>query len=252
MCNEPYFGDLEALEAWEQHMTSVIADAEKDFRHQHLISQNIANGAQKIENPHPEVSVFNFHYARPPLAVAMNYGLNKVIGDNETGFDGTGDVTYRKEAWNFMLAGGGLFNNLDYSFTVDHENGSFEVPAKQPGGGGPALRTQLKILAEALSEIDFIHAVPADSLNQNIHADREVKILAREGKQYLIYLTRDGENNRPCAVSPEIPAGHYEGEWIDTKTGERTRFNIPKHPGGIRTFISPAFTGDIALKLIRR
>ena len=53
VCNEPYFGDLDALEAWEQHMTGIVADAEKDFRHKHLISQNIANGSQKIENPNP-------------------------------------------------------------------------------------------------------------------------------------------------------------------------------------------------------
>ena len=31
VCNEPYFGDIEALEAWEQYMTGVIADAERDF-----------------------------------------------------------------------------------------------------------------------------------------------------------------------------------------------------------------------------
>ncbi|MGH9341061.1 MAG: hypothetical protein ACRD1R_16060 [Acidobacteriota bacterium] len=50
----------------------------------HLISQNIANarlknlknGEGNIENPHPAISIFNFHYATPPNVVAMNYGLN--------------------------------------------------------------------------------------------------------------------------------------------------------------------------------
>lgn len=252
VCNEPYFGDLDALEAWEQHITGVIADAERDFMHKHLISQNIANGSLLIENPNPLVSVFNFHYARPSVTVAMNYKLNKVIGDNETGFDGTEDVHYRKEAWNFMLAGGALFNNLDYSFTVDHENGSFQVPAKQPGGGGPDLRAQLRILMDVLKEVDYMRMSNADSINRNIHADREVKILAREGEQYLIYLTREGQAIRPCAVSPEFPAGNYAGEWIDTKTGIRTKFNVPKHPGGIKTFISPPFSEDITLKLTRK
>ena len=41
-----------------------------------------------------------------PDAVAMNYGLNKVIGDNETGFRGTNDTPYRTEAWDFIIAGG--------------------------------------------------------------------------------------------------------------------------------------------------
>ncbi|MBN1791770.1 MAG: cellulase family glycosylhydrolase [Bacteroidales bacterium] len=252
VCNEPYFGDLEALEAWEQHMTGVIADAEKDFRHKHLISQNIANHSLLIESPNPLVSVFNFHYARPPVTVAMNYHLNKVIGDNETGFDGTEDVTYRREAWNFMLAGGALFNNLDYSFTIDHENGSFPIPAKQPGGGGPDLRAQLQILKDVLEETDFIHMVPMDSINRDIHKDRQIEVLAREGEQYLFYLTREGQRIKCCAVSPEIPAGDYTGEWIDTKTGKRTMFDLKAHPGGIKSFTTPPFSEDIALKLTRK
>jgi hypothetical protein len=252
VCNEPYFGDLDALEAWEQHMTAVIADAEKDFRFKHLISQNIANGAQKIDNPNPHVSIFNFHYARPPVTVGMNYHLNRVIGDNETGFDGIEDVHYRKEAWNFMLAGGGLFDNLDYSFTVDHENGSFQVPASQPGGGGPGLRAQLKILKDVLDETDYIHMAPADSIIKNIIKERLIKVLAREGEEYLIYITREGQERRSCAVSPELPAGNYTGEWIDTKTGKRTPVDLPAHPGGIKTFITPPYAEDIALKLTRK
>src|SRR5947209_7691832 len=104
-----------------------------------LISQNIANNKAKVANPHPAISIFNFHYAHPPTTVALNYGLNKVIGDNETGFRGTNDLPYRVEAWSFILAGGALFNNLDYSFVAGSENGSYVgYPAKQPGGGNPS------------------------------------------------------------------------------------------------------------------
>ncbi len=166
VCNEPYFGDTTALEEWEQHMTSVIADAEKDFTHKHLISQNIANGSRKVKEPNPAVSIFNFHYAKPPVTVGMNYGLNKVIGDNETGFNGISDVQYRTEAWDFIVAGGALFNNLDYSFTAEHENGTFKVEKGQPGGGGINLRSQFKILRQVLSEIDFLKMKPNDSILQ--------------------------------------------------------------------------------------
>jgi len=31
------------------------------------------------------------------------------------------------EAWEFLLAGGALFNNLDYSFTAAHPDGTAEV-----------------------------------------------------------------------------------------------------------------------------
>ena len=115
ICNEPYFGGV-TLD-WQRRIASVIADARKGpAAAVHLISQNVASGAKKVEDPIPEVSIFNFHYANPPDAVAQNYALAKVIGENETGFKGTADDYYRMEAWEFLLAGGGLFNNLDYSF----------------------------------------------------------------------------------------------------------------------------------------
>ena len=249
VCNEPYFGDIEALEAWEQHMTGVIADAEKDFGYKHLISQNIANGSQRIGSPNPLVSIFNFHYARPPVTVEMNYGLNKIIGDNETGFDGIEDTSYRKEAWNFMVAGGGLFDNLDYSFTVDEENGSFHVPETQPGGGGRGLRKQLGILKGVLDEMDFIHMKPDDSILRNSGEGTSSRVLALEGKQYLIYVSHKGQKAASCTISAELQKGKYKGEWIDTRTGVRSKISIPEHSGGILQIISPVFSEDIALKI---
>src|SRR5207249_11153273 len=82
ICNEPYFGGV-TLE-WQHHIADVISDTERTLGVRHLISQNIANQKAKVQNPHPAVSIFNFHYASPPDAVAMNYRLDKVIGDNET------------------------------------------------------------------------------------------------------------------------------------------------------------------------
>ena len=52
------------------------------------------------------MSIFNFHYAHAARRVAMNYGLNKVIGDDETGSRDVGRA-YRIEGWEFLLAGGG-------------------------------------------------------------------------------------------------------------------------------------------------
>ena len=84
ICNEPYFGGV-TLE-WQHHIADVITETEKALRVRHLISQNIANDKAKVESPHSAVSILNFHYATPPDTVAMNYGLKRVIGDNETGF----------------------------------------------------------------------------------------------------------------------------------------------------------------------
>ena len=107
VCNEPYFGGV--AQDWQYRIADTIIETEKDLPHKHLISLNIANGRKKVDVPHPTVSIFNFHYCVPPDTVAMNYGLNKVIGENETGFRGKDDFLYRSEGWDFLLAGGGCF-----------------------------------------------------------------------------------------------------------------------------------------------
>src|SRR3990172_2909094 len=122
----------------------------------------------------------------------MNYGLNKVIGDNETGFRGTNNLPYRVEAWSFLLAGGGLFNHLDYSFVAGHEDGTFVYPEKQPGGGNPVFRRQMKILGEFLRGFDFIRmktdtAVIAGGVPQGHRA----YALGEPGKAWAVYLARD-------------------------------------------------------------
>ena len=257
VCNEPYFGDTTALEEWEQHMTSVIAEAEKNFTYRHLISQNIANGYSKVKDPNPAVSIFNFHYAKPPVTVGMNYGLSKVIGDNETGFNGISDVQYRTEAWDFIVAGGALFNNLDYSFTADHENGTFRVEQGQPGGGGINLRSQFKILRQVLSEIDFLKMRPNDSILQYAFAKpATARALISEGNHYLIYINNKKADNDSLArdekslvFSINLPKGDYSAKWINTLTGEREPFDIKEHEGGEFKLETPRFADDIALMI---
>jgi hypothetical protein len=263
VCNEPYFGDLQALDSWEEHMTGIIAKEENMLPHKHLISQNIQNGSFKIETPNPEVSIFNFHYAKPPVTVEINYGLNKPIGDNETGFNGIEDVKYRTEAWDFLTAGGALFNNLDYSFTTENEDGSFVVVHGQPGGGGETLRNQLKILNNIFGELDFIHMKPSNYLlNNSPVGNATMRILAEEGDQYLLYLNNskvdkgiNSESNRNNSttfeISIELPAGDYKGEWIDTESGLRTPFAVRDHKGGPHNFKTPPVGEDLALKITR-
>ena len=64
-------------------------------------------------------------------------------------------MPYRTEGWAFLLAGGGLYNNLDYSFTLAHPDGTAPF-TKSPGGGGPTLRRQLHILKHFIDSFDFI------------------------------------------------------------------------------------------------
>ncbi len=184
VCNEPYFGGVTV--EWQHRIVDVIVDAEKDFPAKHLVSMNIANGRAKVEKPHPAVSIFNFHYCVPPDAVAMNWGLNKPIGENETGFRGKDDVLYRTEGWEFILAGGALYNNLDYSFTTKNATGTF-LDYKSPGGGSPALRKQLRILKDFIHGFDFVRMSPqpvVKSVSGGLHA----RALAEPGRQYAVYV----------------------------------------------------------------
>ena len=244
ICNEPYFGGVTI--DWQHHIATVIRDTEKQFEHPHLISQNIANGSQKIEGPHPSVSVFNFHYAAPPVAVAQNYHLNKVIGDNETGFDGNSDSTYRKEGWAFILAGGALYNNLDYSFTADSEDGSFQYPSTQPGGGSKELRKQLSYLQDFISSFDFVHMKPDTTVIQNRFGLPPAYLLAETGKQYGIYISGKG----PFDIQLSIPQGDYVVEFVDPVSGKPERGESITSPGTI-TITTPAYAEDIGIKIVR-
>jgi len=144
---------------FEDRIARLITETEADLPNRHLISMNIANRSKVIEDPNPLVSIFNFHYAIPPETVAMNAHVRGVIGDNETGFEGQEDVLYRTEGWAFLMAGGGLYSSLDYSFSAAHPDGTF-LDYESPGGGSPALRKQLGILKEFVEGFDFVRMAP--------------------------------------------------------------------------------------------
>jgi hypothetical protein len=247
ICNEPYFGGI-TIE-WQNHIAQVISDTEKSFSSKHLISQNIGNGFQKIQKLNPLVSVFNFHYAAPPKAVTLNYGLNKVIGENETGFNGQKDSTYRKEAWELILTGGGLFNNLDYSFTADHENGTFQYPAAQPGGGSPAFRKQLSYLKKFMDSFNFVAMKPDTTVySGGLSGKNKATVLAETGKQYAIYWMGGKQIN----LEIELPKGEYSLEWMNPLNGKTEKKSSLSHTGGIAKLESPTYPEDIALRILKK
>jgi hypothetical protein len=251
ICNEPY--ERRVTPAWERRIADVIVDAQKGHRYPKLISQNIANKTAKVTDPHPAVSIFNFHYAVPPDAVAMNWRLNKVIGDNETGFRGTNDTPYRTEAWDFIIAGGGLFNHLDYSFAVGHEDGTFVYPGKQPGGGNPGLRRQFRILRDFIQSFDFVRMKPDNSIIKGgVPAGGTVRALVEPGRACAIYVRKGKSSEGAVPLQLELPAGRWRAEWVDPLTGRKVKAESFKHTGGVRALETPLFAEDIALSLRRR
>jgi hypothetical protein len=257
IANEPYFGGITA--EWQRTISRAIAEAESGPGEKHLISQNIANGSTKIADPDPLVSIFNYHYSRPPESVAMNYALNKVIGMNETGFDGGADATYRIQGWDFLIAGGALYNNLDYSFAVGHERGDFRYDEKTPGGGTTELRRQLGVLHDLFNRIDFVRMAPAPGVVTANDEGLSARALAQAGKTYVVYAHRGrvvkgakpsyqvDAASRAAKLTLELPKGRYELEWLNPKSGAWSGRTAVTHAGGPLAVESSVFTEDVAL-----
>ena len=243
ICNEPYNGNV--TQAWEFSIVNELAAAEAELPFRHLIAQNVYNYQGTVTNPHPSVSIFNFHYAYPNAA-SQNYGLNLALGDDETGFAGQADFPYRREAWEFMLSGGGLFDHLDFSFTTSSENGTASQSA--PGGGGVAIRRQLGVLRGMLEGLPLTSLVPQTNfVAGGVPAGGAARAMGVTGAAYAVYLRGGSHAN----LVFNLPSGTYSGQWIDTKTGAVagtvTDFT---HTGGQRTLVSPTYSEDIALRIV--
>ncbi|MGE3311149.1 MAG: hypothetical protein AB7O66_14370 [Limisphaerales bacterium] len=270
ICNEPYFGGV--THEWQAHIARRIASAQASHREPKLISQNIANNKARVDAPLDPVSIYNFHYATPPDTVALNRHLNRPIGDNETGFRGTQDAAYRMEAWDFLIAGGALFSHLDYSFAVGYEDGQFNYPATQPGGGGPVLRRQFRFLRSFLEDFDLARVVPDDSVVVGgVPETHTARALVDPGRRIGVYFRPSGKDPRvrldggpkppveepgtraPSPLRVGIPPGRWSIEWIDPVTGRSVAKESRKHAGGDLAIQAPRpFDHDFALRMVRR
>jgi hypothetical protein len=244
VCNEPYIGGV--AYDWQLRMAQVIWDHESTLPRRHLISLNAQNNSGSAPQPPSTISIMNWHYADPPDVVSTYYGWNIVIGENETGFDGSSDYEYRKEGWHFIVAGGGLYNNLDYSFTADREDGTDTQSA--PGGGSPALRSQLKILKDFMYSFNFLAMAPNNGVIQGgVPSGATARALVQTGEAYAIYISGGSQAN----LVVNLPANTYRAEWVNTKTGAIDKAEDLTHAGGGRTLASPAYSQDIALRVKR-
>jgi hypothetical protein len=217
--------------------------------------------SSEINRPNPLVSLFNFHYSRPPDSVALNRKLACAIGDNETGFDGAADATYRVQGWDFLMAGGALYNNLDYSFAVGYEDGTLVPTPETPGGGGRVLRRQLGELRAFFDEIPFWRMGPAAAGTAGGPDGATTRALEEPGKWYAVYVhhgraVKDGNPKYQVDTAPRsrqvrlrLPPGRYTAAWRDTQSGAHTNAETftSNGPGESRTLDSPPYSGDIAL-----
>jgi hypothetical protein len=232
--------------AWQRAIARIIRDEESRLPQRHLIAQNVANFRLPLADGDlvPEASVIHFHYAYPE-AVDWNRGLGRLIGYDETGFAGSRDDTYRRQAWNFVLSGGGLFNNLDYSFTVGHEDGT-DTANKAPGGGSPAMRRQLRVLSEFLQGFDLAALHPDTAFVQRAPGV-VARTLSQPGRAYALYVQGRG----PTTLRVNLPAGHWAAQWWNVEDGRvlkrETVTGKAKEPVALA---SPDFVDAVAVRLL--
>src|SRR5579862_9200192 len=228
--------------AWQARVAQWITTEEATLPNKHLLAQNYCDFGLPVSTLVPSVSIVNFHYAYPEAASA-NYGIGKPLAYDETGFLGRDDAAYRRQAWNFMLSGGGAFDALDYSFSVGHEDGSDNQP-NGPGGGSAAFRRQLGILTR------FMQSLPLENLAPDTHTVKHAggtyaRVLSHTGEEYAIYL----DGNGPVDLVLDLPRGTYSGEWINTESGTPTKVDKVNHSGGEKILHSPTFHDGMALRL---
>jgi hypothetical protein len=239
------FADQAAMD-WQEKLAKIIVEQEAKLPKKHLIAQNYTNFRAPIPEVAENISIINFHYAWPH-AVEWNYHYNKVIGFDESGFAGSDDTTYRRQAWRFMLSGGGLFNNLDYSFIVGNEDGLGENNA--PGGGSKALRKQLKILSE------FLHGFELEKLHPNTGSVVSSPglipyVLSDHQSVYAIYLRAIGTDIAELELI--TGAGSFLVILLDPVSGTYSELGTMEASDGKLEINIDIPDGELALKIVRR
>jgi dienelactone hydrolase len=253
VCNEPYErGGL--TKEWNDQIIAAVADSEAALPKKHLIAQGFPPSSTPVADLNRGVSILNFHAAKTDH-VRVNYSLNKVLAFDETGGAERTDRKYRTEGWDWILSGGGVYDHLDFSFATERPDGSaVPLPSGTPGGGGPELRRQLRVLKEFIESFAFIHMKPdsatvkSNFITVSPPSMASVRALSEAGKAYAIYV--NGGTKAELVLA--LPAGAYRAEWINTRNGRSEKTERFHHVSGERIVASPEYSEDIALRLTRQ
>jgi hypothetical protein len=197
-----------------------------------------------LDKVDPNISILNFHYVWPE-AVWMNYGWNRPVSFDESGFAGSSDSTYLRQAWQFMMAGGAVFNNLDYSFYVGKEDGT--GTNKAPGGGSANFRKQLAFLRGFIESVDFVKMQP--DFDVVAHSPgMQVQAISEHGKQYAMVFTGVATKS----VKLNLPKGKFNFEFVLPYSGKTLKKGFfTQKKSGIYELKMPEFGEMVALKITK-
>jgi hypothetical protein len=272
ICDEPYLTGtpIELAGPWVGHNVEVIKEAERLLPKKHLIAQQMEGpiGGPIDFTSHPDVSVIVTQYAWEGsheqmgglMALDYEYDKNKPIDFNETDYFPTwyqGDriADSRVEAWEFIVGGGGSFNQLNGLYTVRDPGGKTEENAQL----GRALRS----LHDFMYSFDFLKMRPDRTfVRGGVPLGVYARGMSEPGKQYAYYHHHSsfGRNTASYKVTPGnyqenlllyLPAGSYQADWVDAATGAVISSEKFSHQGGNHRITTPMHAVDVALRLKR-
>jgi hypothetical protein len=219
LCNEPYQASPDPAVARDFSVWQGWLAAEVRCRAPALpISYNPANRAIVVTDPPPGTDIACIHYPAPEAAW-LNRGCGVAIAGDETGFQGQEDAIYRRQAWEFCLAGGALYSHLDYAFTVDHPDGTAAITNRTPGWGGASLRRQLAVLRRTLAAFEAQRLKPCpEVIDISLPPGVRVVALGIPGEAAVIHCCAWPGGPLRCCLEP----GTWAACWIDPVTGRRS------------------------------
>jgi len=270
ICDEPVLFDTPDSLAglWIKHMVNVIKETEKSLPSKHLIAQQIEG---KMDGPvdfsdDPDVQVIVTQYAWAAgdqmgglKGLDYEYGHNKVIELNETDYypvwygEGNDKISAsRVEAWEFIVGGGGGFNQLNGLYTVNNPAGKTD--------DNDRLCTSLSKLKEFMHSFDFIKMKP--DRNFVIHGIQEgifYRCVSEPGQQYALYIHHSIRKAESCYfINPgqysenivlSLPEGNYQTDWLNPADGTILVSEKINVNGNEYTLTTPRYTIDIALRI---
>jgi hypothetical protein len=266
IANEPWFFNQEyegfssparnQTKEWIKEVSEWIVITEAKLAKQHLISVDYCNEGKTISPDELQkywknISIFNHHYDKDAASVKLNYkAINRAFAFNETGLMPIYSPQYRVQGWRYLMSGGALYNNLDFTFQVGHEDGlgkaAFSCDGYQ-GSGDPRVRNEICVLASFFNKLDFVHMQPANEIFVVYYGDKELYALANPGKQYVIYVV--GGKNTWYRVN--IPFGNYKVEYFDPISGALISSETLSHTSGDFRLDGPDYETDLAIKITR-
>jgi len=248
---------------WINVMKDAFVKAEDPLPKKHILGQTVQNLSPDLSGEQWCMWLPTEYVSPAERALKLDYSRNKPIIDVETNYFGMSLTksaysaeAVRLEGWWFILGGGAGLINLNGEFYRGNES------------GGKITRTQIIPQKKILN--DFMNSLDLNGLSRfNEFGVTGAGVLSsgltEKGRQYAIYLfhaapdSEWGSNFVPNPASycdtltiNNVPAASYIVEWTDPASGSIKSSEMLKWNGGELKLITPVYSLDIALRIIKK